>query len=116
MSKSLLHRIFGVGKIPTERRARLESQGILVLEEGLRGSMSYRKYRAPGKRSGRGREGIVGAIALDKLKVKVENETRLCLSFETEDFHADRSGSIVCRLSTDRANTLQRKFWQLSRG
>ena len=140
MSKSLLHRIFGVGKIPAERRARLESEGIIVLEEGLRGSMSYRKYRAPGKRSGRGREGIVGAIALtkkrlvafawskpvvdvpldhptlDKLNVKVENETRLCLSFEAEDFHADRSGSVVCRLSTDRANTLQRKLWHLSRG
>ena len=136
MSTSFLYRIFGAGKIPAARRAELEAEGIVVLEEGLRGSVSYKRYRAPTKRSGRGREGIVGALALtekrlvafawskpildapfdhpalDKLSVKVKNEDKLVLSFEAEDFHDDRSGSVVYRFSTDRANTVQRRFWQ----
>ena len=139
MSTSLLFRIFGVGKIPAQRRAELEAEGIVVLEEGLGGRVSYRRYRAPGKRYGRRTEGIVVSVALtsqrlvafrwskpiidlpfdhpafSKLSCKVENEDALRLSFEAEDFHDDRSGTINCRFSTDRANTIQRKLWQLSR-
>ncbi len=139
MATSLLYRIFGAGKIPAQRRAALESEGIVVLEEGLGGRVSYRRYRAPGKRYGRRTEGIVGSVVLtskrlvafrwskpiidvafdhpafDKLRCKVENETTLRLSFEAEDFHDDRSGTVSCRYSTDRANTIQRKLWQLSR-
>ena len=139
MATSLLYRIFGAGKIPTARRAALEAEGIVILEEGLGGRVSYRRYRAPGKRYGRRTEGIVGSVALTskrlvafrwskpiidvpfdhpafkKLSCKVENEDTLRLSFEAEDFHDDRSGTINCRYSTDRANTFQRKLWQLSR-
>ena len=47
----MLARIFlGSGTFKPEVRAALESEGVVVLEEGLSGSVRYRHFRAPGKR------------------------------------------------------------------
>lgn len=40
----------GNGKLDPKVRAALESEGLVLVEEGLRGSVRYRRFRAPGRR------------------------------------------------------------------
>ncbi len=40
----------GNGKLDPAVRAALESEGLVLVEEGLRGSVRYRRFRAPGRR------------------------------------------------------------------
>lgn len=40
----------GNGKLGPELRAALESEGLVLIEEGLRGSVHYRRFKAPGRR------------------------------------------------------------------
>ena len=47
MSKSLLFRLFGFGKIPEELQRELLSEDLLLWDEGLSHSTHYRKYRSP---------------------------------------------------------------------
>ena len=49
MRKSLLYTLFRLGRVPREALSVLESEGIVVLEEGLRGSVTLRNFRAPGR-------------------------------------------------------------------
>jgi hypothetical protein len=42
--------LLGSGKLRPKVRARLEAEGLVLLEEGLRGTIRYRRFRAPGKR------------------------------------------------------------------
>jgi len=49
-----LGRLFlGTGELPAEVRDELEAEGLVLLEEGLSGSVRYRKFRAPGRRFNR---------------------------------------------------------------
>ncbi|HVF52107.1 MAG TPA: hypothetical protein VNC78_00710 [Actinomycetota bacterium] len=48
---SLFAKLFlGNGQLKPELRAALESEGLVVLEEGLPGSVRYKHFKAPGKR------------------------------------------------------------------
>lgn len=40
----------GNGRLDPALRARLESEGLVLVEEGLRGSVRYRRFKAPGRR------------------------------------------------------------------
>ncbi len=40
----------GNGKLDPKVRAALDSEGLVLVEEGLRGSVRYRRFRAPGRR------------------------------------------------------------------
>ena len=40
----------GNGTLEPKLRAALESEGLVLIEEGLRGSVRYRRFRAPGRR------------------------------------------------------------------
>lgn len=42
--------LLGSGKLKPELRAALESEGLVTIEEGLRGSVRYRRFKAPGRR------------------------------------------------------------------
>ena len=42
--------LLGDGTLEPELRAALESEGLVLIEEGLRGSVRYRRFRAPGRR------------------------------------------------------------------
>lgn len=42
--------LLGNGKLDPEVRAALESEGLVLVEEGLRGSVRYRRFKAPGRR------------------------------------------------------------------
>jgi hypothetical protein len=42
--------LLGSGKLRRGVRTELESEGLVLLEEGLRGTIRYERFRAPGKR------------------------------------------------------------------
>ena len=42
--------LLGNGTLEPELRGALESEGLVLIEEGLRGSVRYKRFRAPGRR------------------------------------------------------------------
>jgi hypothetical protein len=42
--------LLGTGKLRPELRAALEAEGVVLIEEGLVGSVRYKHFKAPGKR------------------------------------------------------------------
>jgi hypothetical protein len=42
--------LLGNGRLAPELRAALESEGLILIEEGLAGSVRYKRFRAPGRR------------------------------------------------------------------
>src|SRR2546430_14379501 len=69
MAKTLLYRLFGVGSVPRQLSATLQSEGIVLLDEGIAGSVTYLDFRAPGKRSNWRRQWFTGTIALTQVRL-----------------------------------------------
>ena len=128
MAKTLSYRWFGAGAIPTPMRPILESEGIVLLDEGIRGSVTLRRYRAPGRRHGWHRSWFSGSIVmtrirlaafqwktplinmplddhLDRLDLSIEDDDTLRIAFEASDFADDRSGQVVARFQTEQARS-----------
>jgi hypothetical protein len=119
MVKSLLFRVFGIGRIPKELAVMMQSEGVLLMDEGIRGSTTYRSTKGLGKyfRSGGGwippRKSA--AIVLTELRLlalmnsipvinlpfaderirllqfSMEGPDRLCISFDPALFHDPQS-------------------------
>ena len=130
MSRSILYRLFGIGKIPEHARAQIESEGVVLLEEGIGGSVTFRNFRAPGKRYGWRRNWLLGSIALtqahflafgfsrpvigvrwrdvrmQKLRCTLEKENVLLVEFDAATFNDDWSGEMEIRFSTPRARAI----------
>ncbi len=125
--KSLLHRLFGFGKIPRDVLPSLETEGIVLLDEGVRGSVTFKNFRAPGKRYYRRRNWFTGSLVLTgkrfaafihskpiinvplgdarikDLHCSLRDEDTLSVAFDAAAFHDGWSGSIECRFSTAHA-------------
>ena len=124
-----LRRLFaGNGQLPAGLRAELIGEGVLFLEEGLPGSITYRNYRRPRYRAGLGKRAIAGAIAVTPrrfvvwtvpgemidiadghplraaISVRVEKPGQLCFSYRAEMLRPDRSGTVEVRLRTGQAS------------
>jgi len=127
MAKTLLYRLFGVGRMPAQWRATLESEGLLLFDEGIRGSVTYRDFRAPGRRSSWRKVAFSGSIALTKTRLlalqyaspainvpldddrlkqmqfSVEADDKFLVAFNANLFHNDWSGTIEYRFRTSEA-------------
>jgi hypothetical protein len=47
MAKTLLYRLFGVGKIHGQLSATLQSEGVVLLDEGIPASVTYLDFARP---------------------------------------------------------------------
>jgi hypothetical protein len=127
MSKTLLYRLFGVGRMPAQWRTMIESEGVVLFDEGIGGSVTYRDFRAPGRRSSWRKVAFSGSIALTKTRLlalqyanpaidvplddqrlhqmqfSVEGEGKLLVAFDASLFHNDWSGTIEYRFRTEQA-------------
>ena len=136
MAKTLLYRLFGVGKMPAQWRATVESEGVMVFDEGVPGSVTYRNFRAPGKRFTWRKIGFSGSIALTKsrlvalhygspainvprsderfgkLQFSVEGDETFLVVFDPSLFHSDWSGTIEYRYRTAEAPALFQALMQ----
>ncbi|MDT3440290.1 MULTISPECIES: hypothetical protein [unclassified Pseudofrankia] len=124
---ALRRMLFGAGQLPADLRATLEAEGLVLLEEGLTGSITYRNYRAPGQRSSWRKEAVSGAIAvsagrlvvwagrgkhidvplaspfLTAIDIGVEPPDRVRFAYDAGKFNPTRSGTVEVRLRTPRA-------------
>jgi hypothetical protein len=138
MKKTLLYRLFGLGKIPESSRAALAAEGVLLSDEGIKGTVTYRNFRAPGRYSNWKRQWYTASFALTKtrllafrhsspiidvpftdarfrrLQFSIENETTLLVSFDASLFHHDWSGTIDYRFQTPHAQEFLDKLRELS--
>ncbi len=127
MGKSIFYRLFGFGKLPKAMIPILESEGIILEDQGVWGSMTYRKFRAPGRIYNYRKSGIVGSLVITNrrfaafafskplvnlplesdqlglLALSVPRKNNFLVKFSAADFHEDRKGTIECRFKTELA-------------
>ncbi len=137
MSKSLLYRLFGLGRIPKLLNDTLRIEGIVVSDEGIPGSITYRNFRAPGKRFSWKKQGFVGSVIVTnvrlvalmygsfavnvpftderirQLQISIEGD-RLLISFDPKLFHDNWSGTIEYRFRTPQAADMIKWIQDLS--
>jgi len=124
MAKALFYRLFKIGRIPTPVMAQLQAEELVLWDEGLKGSVTYLNFRAPGKYSGWRRVWFIASIALTRTRLRAlsygspvidvpladerlrsmrytqENADTLCIAFDANLFHPDWSGTIEYRFRT----------------
>jgi hypothetical protein len=113
------------GGLPSKLRAELEAEGLLLEEERIEGDVSYRAYEALGQRPRSGHQSTLATLALSRKRLVVHGtqsfhlEARpgpvtssvdepgvLTLAYEAGDIYPTRSGSVIMRLKTPRANDI----------
>jgi len=124
MAKTFLYQLFGVGKIPKLLRDTLRIEGIVVSDEGIPGSVTYRDFRAPGKYFSWKKQAFTGSVVVTnirlvaliysnfavnvpftderirKLQISNEGDDRLLIVFDPSLFHDNWSGTIEYRFHT----------------
>jgi hypothetical protein len=128
---NFIRRLFmRTGEFSEEMRTQLAAEGVVVMETGLKGSITWRHYRAPGRRSSYRRMGTYLSFALTserlvvwgaghpqidvplrhplirEIEASVDKPGRLLLAFDAHAFHENTSGRIEVRLNTEQADHL----------
>ncbi|HVE58768.1 MAG TPA: hypothetical protein VNB22_18180 [Pyrinomonadaceae bacterium] len=136
MKKTLLYRLFGIGKIPAQYSSALAAEGVILSDEGIKGTVTYLNFRAPHRYSNWKRQWYTAAIALTdarllgfqysspiidvpltdarfrQLNFSVENDSTLLVAFDASLFHDDWSGNIEYRFQTQLAQEFLDKLTQ----
>ena len=134
MKKTLLYRLFGVGKIPAQYASALQSEGVILSDEGISGTVTYRNFRSPQQITNWRKQWYVASIAMTNtrllafrfstviidvpfsderfrgLQFSLEGETTLLVAFDASLFHDDWSGTIEYRFKTLLAPDLLNKL------
>jgi hypothetical protein len=134
MAKTLLYRLFGIGKVPEQFMTTLRAVGILALDEGIKGSITYRDFHAPGKYSAWRRQWFTGSLVLTQVRLisllslstaidvpltderirsmrfSVEKEGTLLVAFDPSLFHPRWSGTMEYRFRTSEAEAFLEKL------
>jgi hypothetical protein len=118
--------LLGRGQLPPQVRSSLEAEGINFLAEDLTGSITYRNYRAPGKRYGVAKQGTAAAIAISGQRLVVwvsrgsyidiplamvgsaveassDQPDRMSFRYDAGRFRPETSGKVEIRLKTPQA-------------
>lgn len=122
----------GSGRLPEHLRAELARTDVILLEEGLSGSVTYRHYRAPGRRSNWRKDAAAGAVAVTAnrllvwaghfkhidvpldhpvrttIEVVAERPDRVCFAYDAGTTNPAKSGRVEVRLRTDQAERIAR--------
>ena len=136
MKKTLLYRLFGIGKIPAQYSSAIAAEGVVLSDEGIKGTVTYLNFRSPQRYSNWKRQWYTAAIALTntrflgfqysspvvdvpltdarfrQLNFSVENNDTLLVAFDASLFHNDWSGNIEYRFQTQFAEVFLDKLTQ----
>ena len=128
--KTILYKLFGVGKIREPFLSQLKSEEIIASDEGIKSTLTYKNFRAPGRYSNWKRRWFSGAIALTKkrlvlqqysqpvinilltderfpkIKISLETEDTLLFEFTPDLFLENSSGEIEWRCRTPHAEII----------
>lgn len=85
MANPITALLLGRGGLPDALRAELESEGIIHREDGLRGSITYRHYRAPGRRSNWRKEAIRASFVVTGRRLGVFVRSRPVVNVAFDD-------------------------------
>ena len=129
MRKSLLYRLFKLGRVPQKALPALQSEGIVLLEEGLRASVMLKNFRAPGRYHHYKGSFFAGSLVLTEqrfaafafskpmvniplhddrlraLELSVPRDGLLQIEFDPSVFDLQASGSVRLRYRTANAMT-----------
>lgn len=124
MKKSLLYRLFGAGKLPPSHALEFAAEVIVLSDEGLKASVTYRNFHRPGSYSNWRKVGLLASIVLTekrfaafngekpvidvpladerfkKMHFTVEANGALLVGFDASLFHDDWTGKIEYRFKT----------------
>jgi hypothetical protein len=127
MSKTLFHKLFGSGKIPKRYAPTLRAEGIVLLDEGIGGTITLKKFKAPGRRHSWKRTWFTGSVVISrrtfaafvfakpvvfvpldderfsKLHCSAEGEDKLLVAFDAAAFNDKWSGTVECRFRTSKS-------------
>jgi hypothetical protein len=127
MSKTLLHRLFGLGKMPRKYASTLRAEGIILIDEGIGGSITLKRFKAPGRRYSWKRSWFTGCLVLtnqtfaaftlmrplvfipltdkrlSELRCSVEESVTLLITYDASLFNEKWSGIVECRFKTSKA-------------
>ncbi|HEY8562303.1 MAG TPA: hypothetical protein VIL74_18145 [Pyrinomonadaceae bacterium] len=139
MSKTILHRLFGFGRIPAQYAPALSAEGVILSDEGIKGTVTFRDFRAPGRYANWKRQWFTASIVLTnerlrafrhssqivdvpladprfrRLDFSVEEKTTLLVAFDAALFHDDWSGGIEYRFATPFAEEFRFKLIERQR-
>jgi len=128
MGKTVLFRLFGLGRIPPALLADLEGEGIVVQDEGVGGWLVERNLVKPGRRSLYRVSSFTGFLAVTRkrilaqtywtaqldqpvndprvsaLHVAFPKANRLTLAFDYNTFRPDWHGQVELRFNTAQAS------------
>lgn len=128
--KSWFYKIFGAGKIRETLLNQLKSEEIIAADEGVKSTLTYKNFRAPGRYSNWKRRWFAGAVILtekrlvlqqfsqpvinilltderfQKIKFSLETEDTLLFEFEPQLFLENSSGEIEWRCRTPHAKII----------
>ena len=128
MKKTLQHRIFGWGSIPRQYAPALHDEGIILLDEGIGASITYKQFKAPGRYHSWKRNWFTGSIVLTErtfaafalsrpliyvaldhenisaLDCAIEESGALLVRYDASAFNEEWSGTIECRFKTPKAH------------
>jgi hypothetical protein len=127
MEKTLLYRLFGIGKIPGKIRPVIEAEQIVVADEGIGGWFITKRVKGPGKRYRNRAEGFSGCLVITKKRilcytywkrqinisvddpkisqfsVRLPKAETLSIEFESSVFNKQWAGVVEFRFSTQKA-------------
>jgi hypothetical protein len=127
MSKTLLHRLLGLGKIPRKYAPTLRGEGVILIDEGIGGSITLKHFKAPGRRHSWKRSWFTGCLVLTEqtfaafafvrplifvplddnrlsaLRCSLEESATLLVSYDASLFNEEWSGMVECRFGTAKA-------------
>ena len=95
MAKTLMYRLFGLGRIPKQAMAILETEGIVYQEEEIPASISFRNFRSPSRRSGYRRNWFSGSIVITKLHFLAFAGTKTMIGLSWDD---EKLGALSCTM------------------
>lgn len=128
MPKTLLYRLFKIGRIPAPLAEQLQREFILFEEEGIPGSATYHNFRSPGRYFKWSRQWFTASVALTEtrllalrfsrpmidvpladgrirqLRISAEGADTLLVGLDAALFHPGWSGTIEYRFRTPQAS------------
>ena len=123
---NLLYQFFGLGQLPSKYAPTLHQEGIVLLDEGIGGSITLKRYKAPGRRHSWKRSWFVGSLVLTEktfaafvfarpmiyvprddsrlraLRCSAESG-KLLVAFDASLFNEQASGTVGVRFKTQQA-------------
>src|SRR5438132_1236758 len=96
--KTFFYKLFGFGKIRDPLLSELKSEGIVAWDEGIKSTITYKNFRAPGRYSNWRRRWFSGAVALTKKRLILQERSQSVIDLELTD---ERFQKIKTSLETE---------------